>query len=410
MKQGFLSDYFSGVGTKRLSEVEISPTKSNQHEFNGISEFKSIFGTDKINFHAKYIYLHDDEEQIFTENGALTWYNAREGHATRTEYRLYYTLNSVLARAEKGDLVVICRKAEDELFIIVAPEGSTSERQVLWLFGLSEGGQGFVVKNLQEEKHEIGFSGRAILSELGIEAQETIPDYLEDLIKKFGSEFPKTIEFSNYARATVNKVSAIEAPDETLMMWLEQEEMLFRTLEKHILSDRLSHGFGKDGKDIDEFINFSLSVQNRRKARAGRAFENHLAFLFDQNGIEYSRGKKTERNNKPDFLFPNVKCYENKLISDSFLTMLGVKTTAKDRWRQVLTEADRIENKHLITLQPAISKNQTDEMKNQNLQLVVPKAIIDSYAPDQRSEIMKVSEFISLVKKRQFDLDIYMGI
>ena len=81
--------------------------------------------------------------------------------------------------------------------------------------------------------------------------------------------------------------------------------------------------------------------------------------------------------------------------------MLGVKTTAKDRWRQVLTEADRIKNKHLITLQPAISKNQTDEMKSQGLKLIVPAAIISSYTIEQRNGIMKVSEFIDLVRDRQ---------
>lgn len=35
--------------------------------------------------------------------------------------------------------------------------------------------------------------------------------------------------------------------------------------------------------------------------------------------------------------------------------MLGAKTTIKERWRQVLEEANRIERKHLITLEPAVS-------------------------------------------------------
>ena len=271
MKQGFLSDYFSGIGAKRLSDVEISSEKSHQHEFNGIAEFKNIFGSEKINFKAKFIYLHDEEEQVFTENGTLTWYDAREGNATRTEYRLYYSPNAVLNKAEKGDLLVICRRAENELFIIVAPEGSTSERQVLWLFGLDGAGHKFTVKSLFEEKPEINFASRIILSELGIEIQETAKDFLQEILQKFGNDFPKTVEFSKYARSTVSNVSPVDAPDEALIKWLEQEEILFRTLEKHIISDRLSKGFGSDGEDIDDFIDFSLSVQNRRKSRAGRA-------------------------------------------------------------------------------------------------------------------------------------------
>jgi hypothetical protein len=36
--------------------------------------------------------------------------------------------------------------------------------------------------------------------------------------------------------------------------------------------------------------------------------------------------------------------------------MLGSKSTLKDRWRQVLDEADRITHKHLLTLSRACRK------------------------------------------------------
>ena len=42
--------------------------------------------------------------------------------------------------------------------------------------------------------------------------------------------------------------------------------------------------------------------------------------------------------------------------------MLAVKSTCKDRWRQILAEADRLPVKHLLTLEPGISVAQTDEM------------------------------------------------
>jgi hypothetical protein len=401
MKHGFLSDYFSGIGAKRLSDVEIRPDVSNQHEFNGIAEFKEIFGSDKINFKTTFLYLHDDTENIIVDHGQMTWYDARENHETRTEYRLYYSTNNVLNQASRGDVVVICRRAKDELFIIVTPEGSTSERQVLWLFGLNEVENKFIIKNLSEEKTKIGFAGKYILSELGIEIRESAQSFLDALVNKFGSGFPKTAEFSEYTRSTIKEISPIDDPDNALLTWLEQEELLFRALEKHNIKDVIKRGFGEDGDDVDAFISFSLSVQNRRKSRAGRAFENHLAMLFDYNNIKYSKGQKTERNNKPDFLFPGIKYYKDSDFNSLYLTMLGVKTTAKDRWRQVLTEADRIKQKHLITLQPAISKNQTDEMKSQNLQLVVPAGIMDSYTKEQKLELITVSSFIKLVKEKE---------
>jgi hypothetical protein len=58
---------------------------------------------------------------------------------------------------------------------------------------------------------------------------------------------------------------------------MDREEVLFRTLERHIVNERLRRGFS----DGDEFVAFSLSVQNRRKARAGRALEKpKFAFVI----------------------------------------------------------------------------------------------------------------------------------
>lgn len=396
-----LSKYFSGIGAKRLSEVEIEPTTSNQHEFNGITDFRTIFGTERISFKGHFIYLADNEERITEALGTLTWYDARENHPTRTEFRLYYSSNPVLDEAVAGDLVVIGRTGENNLVVIVADQGSTSEQQLLWLFGLEEVGNKFIVRDFKEDDIQLTYAGNYIITSLGFEIPETAPDYLDDLIRNFGKEFPPTARFSAFARSTLSDVSPVHEPDNTLIAWLEREELLFKTLEKHIVAEKLEKGFGETGSDVDEFISYSLSIQNRRKSRAGLAFENHLAFIFDSNRVLYSKGARTERNNKPDFIFPNIKHYHNSEFPPLLLTMLGVKTTAKDRWRQVLSEADRIRNKHLITLEPAISENQTEEMAAQNVQLVLPQPLMDTYSKDQQGNLQTLSEFIDIVLDRQ---------
>lgn len=81
--------------------------------------------------------------------------------------------------------------------------------------------------------------------------------------------------------------------------------------------------------------------------------------------------------------------------------MLGAKSTCKDRWRQVLSEADKISNKHLLTHEAAISENQTNEMQNKNLQLVVPNAIRSSYTLKQQNWLMSVSDFVNEVLAKQ---------
>ncbi|MGB4400074.1 MAG: type II restriction endonuclease [Daejeonella sp.] len=396
-----LSEYFSGVGVKRLSLVEVDKAISNQHELNGITPFKTIFGTERIEFKTKFIFLSDNEDHLRESDGHLTWYDSREDHVTRSEFRLYYSDNQVIPLSSSGDLIVVGRLSNNTALVVVAEKGSTIETQLLWLFGFEEVENRFLVKDFSKNHADIGYAGRYIFSYLGIDVEETAPDFLDEIIRRFGETFPSTKEFSEFARSTVIDVSPVEEPDRTLIRWLEREELLFKTLEKQIVAKKLNLGFGESKFDVDDFISFSLSVQNRRKSRAGHSFENNLAVIFQNNNIDFSKGAVTERNNKPDFLFPGKKQYHSGAFDAILLTMLGVKTTAKDRWRQILSEAERIPNKHLITLEPAISKNQTEEMIANNVQLVVPESLRGTYQPAQRGGILSLADFINVVRTKQ---------
>lgn len=401
MENGLLSKYFKGIVAKKLSEVEVDPRVSNQHEFNGINEFKSILGSGKSTYEAVFIYLTDNEETTLKEEGFLTWYNARENHPTRNEFRLYYSTTQIMEKANAGDFLLIGLTHDNKLAVVIAPKETTAEQQLLWLFEIGEIGNKFIFRDISSNDIKLNFAGKYILNSLGFEIDEAEPDFLNLILTKFGPQFPSTAIFSDFARSTVDNVSPIEEPDKALIAWLEREEMLFKTLEKHIVSKKLEQGFGENRTDVDDFISFSLSVQNRRKSRAGFAFENHLASIFRFQEISFSKGAKTERNNKPDFLFPSIAKYHNPDFPVELLTMLGVKTTAKDRWRQVLSEADRISKKHLITLEPAISINQTDEMFAQNLQLIVPQSLKETFTVSQQSNLLSLQDFLNIVRQRQ---------
>src|SRR3546814_17745202 len=80
--------------------------------------------------------------------------------------------------------------------------------------------------------------------------------------------------------------------------------------------------------------------------------------------------------------------------------MLGAKSTLKDRWRQVLSEAEKINEKHLLTLSPGISENQTDEMRAKRLQLVVPSGPHSTYRPAQQHWLLSLGQFIPRVDCR----------
>jgi hypothetical protein len=236
-----------------------------------------------------------------------------------------------------------------------------------------------------------------VLEEIGVDISGNfIQDkYLEILQKKFPNGFPTTKIFSAFARDSSKLKTALDNPDEAVIHWMEHEEILFRTFEKYLIESRISKGFSS----VDDFTSVSLSVQNRRKARAGKAFENHLFQVFIDNKIRFSCNEKTELKSRPDFLFPGIKEYRDPDYPVKSLYMLAVKTSCKDRWRQVLAEAKRIPQKHLITLEPSISQDQTDEMVSKKLQLVLPKSILPSYSKKQQSVLMTFGDFVSLVKK-----------
>lgn len=407
MKAGYLSQYFDGAAAKILSEVEANTLISNQHEFNGVEGLRNILGEpfERQKYPATFMYLDDLEEDPVVEEGFMTWYDARqkarlERQIMRYEYRLYFPTNRVSQCSGAGDVLIIAKKKDGSLLAIISENESTIARQLLWLFGFSDLSRpGFSVREeLETEKDRIEFASRLILENIGVIVETPAENLLDGILSKFKGVFPKTKEFSEYARLTLKDLEPQENQDEVLLAWMEREEILFRALEKHLIAERLSKGFNDD---VDSFIAFSLSVQNRRKSRAGFALENHLEAIFLKCGIKYSRTQITENRNKPDFLFPGIAEYRNLKFNPLDLTMLGVKSTCKDRWRQVLSEADRIEEKHVFTLEAAISANQTNEMRSRKLQLVVPKKIHFSYSEEQQKWLMDLRTFINTVRERQ---------
>ena len=405
MKRGQLSDYFVGVGVKYLSAVDAEPKTSNQHEVGTTKKMRDEFlgETHQERFSAIYIWLGGDQEG-FTEESRATHYDARVNKPRAAEWRLYYPSNPVTEAMKAGDTLFLAKDQSGVLWFIVTPEGSTSERQLFWLFGLRPEGKSFVSREFSDEEPELDFAARFILDEIGVEFEEPEADKLDSIIEKFGTTFPKTVEFSDLARLTLPEVRAEEDPDAALIAWLDHEEALFRRLERNVVSSRIKAGFtNEDGNtDVDGFISFSLSVQNRRKSRMGHSLENHLAAVLRTHGIRHVRGAVTEHNHKPDFLFPDLDTYQAAPAEgDPRLTMLGAKSTCKDRWRQVLAEAEKISRKHLLTLEPGISEPQTEQMKATSLQLVVPSPVHGSYTDAQRGWLWSVGDFISEVRARQ---------
>lgn len=225
---------------------------------------------------------------------------------------------------------------------------------------------------------------------------------IQEFINGLTVEFPTSEEMSATARYIQDKaydhIEYIQTnPDKKIIDWTNMEYTLFRALEYSRYGEIISKGF----ESVDEFIRVANMVLNRRKSRAGKSLEHHLAAIFDGNQIMYSAQVVTEGNKRPDFIFPSSEAYHNYNIAVENLVSLAAKTTCKDRWRQVLNEADRLEGqpKYLCTLQQGISGAQMDEMQAENVILVVPKPYIKTYPKDRQDRIWTIARFIKYVKE-----------
>lgn len=237
------------------------------------------------------------------------------------------------------------------------------------------------------------------VQKVSAETQEKLA--IQEFINSLEVDFPASDVMSAAARAIEEKAYdhteyICSNPDEKIISWTNMEYTLFRALEYARYGEIITKGF----QSVDEFVRVANVVLNRRKSRAGKSLEHHLAAIFDGNCIEYSSQPVTEGNKKPDFLFPSKEAYHDYGFSADYIVSLAAKTTCKDRWRQVLNEADRLRDKpkYLCTLQQGISGAQMDEMQAENVILVVPKPYIVTYPKDRRDRIWTLARFVQYVK------------
>jgi len=225
------------------------------------------------------------------------------------------------------------------------------------------------------------------------ETRETLE--MDRFISALKEDFPNSSIMSLAARNIHGLVYdheelVVADPDAQILNWVDMEYKLFRRLELSRYGNMIKSGFS----DVEHFLNVANMVLNRRKSRAGRSLEHHLSAIFDGNSIRYGSQVVTEGNKRPDFIFPGGKEYHDMRFPSEQLVFLGAKTTCKDRWRQVINEADRIKIKYLFTLQQGISLMQIHEMQNENVRLVIPQLFIKFYAPAAREHLWTLSQFI----------------
>ena len=224
----------------------------------------------------------------------------------------------------------------------------------------------------------------------GLSLQQTPINHKYIIPEDWKHRFPSGSEIIYYAAGHYLKRSL--DPDEQLIDRRRVEYDIFLLVEELHVLDIIRKGFGT----VDEFIALANSVSNRRKSRAGKSLELHLEHLFIEHELRhFATQAVTEGNKKPDFLFPSTEAYHDDEFPAENLRMLAVKTTCKDRWRQILNEANKISPVHLFTLQEGVSLAQYKEMQAEGVRLVVPSSLHKKYPEAVRAELMTLGAFIA---------------
>ena len=211
---------------------------------------------------------------------------------------------------------------------------------------------------------------------------------MADLPRAWGAHFPAGRELT--AEAVRRRPGDSGDVDQRLVDRYRCEFGLFKVVEESHTLPLIGGGF----RSVEEFLVVAQAVANRRKARAGRSLELHLAHIFDEEHVDYEAGATTEDNRRPDFVFPSIVAYR----AGHPTLMLGVKTSVKDRWRQVLDEAAKIRVKHLFTLSEGVSPDQFRQMDGSGLRLVVPEVNVRRFPEAVRPRLMTLARFLQVAR------------
>jgi len=389
-----------------MNSILSSAIQSCSESSVAFSKFITANDTGATGAHQAGFHIHKHSWQLFFdspgEKGAnkdvlikIKWQNNFEtdsrfiyyGVGTRDEYRLtrFGRGFPFLREDNVGDLLVIAKRDNDyyEAFVLSADEDIEAFFNA---FGISSTETNGILPKTTD-----------------LTAEKKLRILFQQFIEKLTVDFPPTNELATGAREiffeafNLTQKIVLSKPDNEILNWISTEFDLFKFIENDRYGELIRNPF----PSVEALIKTANTILNRRKSRAGKSLEHHLSEVFNIWDLSYTSQATTEAKKKPDFIFPNIETYFSEPVGSNKLVFLGAKTTCKDRWRQIVGEADRIPNKHLFTLQQGISSNQLKEMKLAGVTLVIPKLYLKSFPEEHREDIWTLDKFVRYVRSTQ---------
>ena len=183
-------------------------------------------------------------------------------------------------------------------------------------------------------------------------------------------------------------------PDTRLVKRRDCEFQLFQSVESAFWLPTIQVGF----KSIADFLKASQTITQRRRSRSGRSLEKHVQMILAEDGFEegihYDQQCETELGRTADFIFPSEAMYHDLTFPAEKLRMLALKTSLRERWSQILSEADRVPRKHLLTVDTGLAPSQLQQMREHKITLVVPTSLQHHIAGDSLPKIQSLADFL----------------
>lgn len=373
------------VAAKLLSRVEVEVAASNQHEFNATLLWRALeFPRERVSGTVEMLYLgRDVHEEPLEETFNFTLYDSREGQPRPPEYRLYFDSPFLQARSQVGDTLILIRqeRANDLKGLII--DGG-SELGVAMATLLRENGVELETR-FKAVTTLLPASALATLLEASGGSAET-PGYAEFLAGADQSflktvlesgDLPSAKVMANEAQRAVRKLHpGVLNPDDELHWGLQAETALFLHLEEQIGQRRLDRMTASGTLSFADATSLVRSQLQSRKSRRGQSLQNHFEALLVGRQIPFGAQCRIARGETPDFLIPGCSQYLDPAFPPGRLRMVACKTTLKERWAQVLKEADRIPDKFVLTLDPSLTDDVVDRMSESRLSVFLPEPVL----------------------------------
>lgn len=394
---------FAAVASKTLSAVEVDPRVSHQHELAAgtlrpllVDHGLMAPDAQRVEIPVGILRLDDDEEPERLED-VLTVYDARRANPDRApEWRAYYgagsTAERVITSMHEGDILAYAIDRSGGVHVLLAPATSHWAEVLRDALGLAPTPRLTAIADYELAEAQQRAPVHLIADALGISPRT--PSDLDWLLERFGgeppAEFPDPHAMATLAHLRVGLDARHELADTLLERWLAAETDLFMLLERLEGERRLAACV-----TFEDHIRTVQSILQRRRARRGRSLELHLEALFTARRLPYERQVETEPGSTSDFILPGLAAYRalcGASSRDPDVVHLGAKSTARERWKQVLSEAQLLRRRHLATLDPHLSHASLNAMIDHDVRPVMPERLAALY---RGHEILTVEEFIA---------------